>query len=118
MKVNPYDEANLVRKGGALTPSISNVKRIKSLHENIENSLDQVLEDCNKIGLLLLEEKEKLKHGQFTKWIEENEKDIGFGERQAQRYMRIAKNYHLLKIQACHRSICLGKKKKKLVSLE
>ena len=66
----------------------STIQEIVTLHQEIAGHLKISLEKAIKIGELLTEQKESLKHGQFTPWIKDN---LPFTDRTARNYMRL---YH------------------------
>ena len=66
----------------------SHVEEVRRLHGEILNSFRLSLEKGIRIGELLTEQKEALKHGEFTTWVNEN---LPFTDRTARNYMRV---YH------------------------
>ncbi len=70
------------------------INEISSLHNEIIGYLKTSLDKAIRIGQLLTEQKDSLKHGEFTKWISEN---LPFADRTARRYMRIYNNKDKLK---------------------
>jgi len=64
----------------------SNVDRIIELHSQIMQRARVSLEDAIKIGELLSDEKRKLEHGEWGKWINEN---VPFTASTAAAYMRL-----------------------------
>ena len=71
----------------------ANIKKIISLHNEITESLKTSLEKAILIGQLLIEQKEKLKHGEFTSWIKEN---LPFTGRTARNYIKLFNNKDML----------------------
>lgn len=71
-------------------------KKIISLHRQIESYLNCSLQKAVQIGDLLLNQKEKLNHGQFGKWIES---ELPFTDRTARNYIRLYKNRKQLKTE-------------------
>ena len=67
------------------TSKIQEINRLNSLA--IENAIN-ALEYAKEAGMLLLEVKSELKHGEFLNWINDN---LNVSPRQAQRYMDVAK---------------------------
>ena len=61
-------------------------EEIVTLHQEIIGHLKQSLEKAIRIGQLLSEQKESLKHGQFTPWLKGN---VPFSDRTARNYMRL-----------------------------
>lgn len=64
----------------------NNAKTIQNLFREVSENMQDSFEKIIEIGRLLIEEKENNK-GTFTQWIEKS--DLGFGIRQAQKYMKI-----------------------------
>jgi hypothetical protein len=67
---------------------------IINLHDKISQQVKSILPKIMRIGELLVEQKQKLPHGQFTKWVEEN---LPFTIRTAQNYMKVFFNKERLK---------------------
>lgn len=88
-KENKYDSANLVRLGSESRELDSTVKKIVNLYNGIKENFEDTFEKAKKIGEILSQEKEKIEHGKFTEWVENN---LPFGIRQAQKYMKIHEN--------------------------
>ena len=65
----------------------TNTNEINRLHNLAQASASDAVEYAKQAGLLLIEEKKKLKHGQFLSWITDN---LSVSVRQAQRYMDVA----------------------------
>ena len=61
-------------------------QEIVRLHSEVVGHLRQSLEKAIRIGLLLSEQKQVLKHGEFIPWLEAN---IPFTDRTARNYMRL-----------------------------
>lgn len=69
--------------------SESTIKAINELHNNFKDLAKQTLNTALDIGLRLQQEKSKLPHGQFTKWINEN---LNFTPRTARNYLNLHNN--------------------------
>ena len=69
---------------------------IVTLHAEIAGHLRQSLEKAIRIGQLLLEQKDSLKHGKFTSWIRAN---LPFTDRTARNYMRLFREKDRLKTE-------------------
>jgi hypothetical protein len=65
----------------------SKIFEINRLHGLAQVSASDAVEYAKQAGLLLVEVKNKLKHGQFLSWINDN---LSVSVRQAQRYMDVA----------------------------
>jgi len=63
------------------------ISEINRLHNLAQASASDAVEYAKQAGLLLIEVKNKLKHGQFLPWITDN---LSVSARQAQRYMDVA----------------------------
>jgi hypothetical protein len=61
-------------------------EEIIELHKAIKESMRRSLEDAQKIGELLFEQKKRIKHGFFTVWVVEQ---LGLNARTAQNYMKL-----------------------------
>ena len=72
------------------------VEEMKILHSEIMNSLRMSLKKGIRIGELLNEQKEKLKHGEFTAWVNNN---LPFTDRTARNYMRLFQERDKLKTE-------------------
>lgn len=72
------------------------IQEIVRLHSEVAGLLRQTLEKAIRIGQLLSEQKQTLKHGEFTPWIEAN---IPFTDRTARNYMRIYRERDRLKTE-------------------
>ena len=72
------------------------VNEIIALHNEIVGHLKQSLEKAIQIGELLTEQKQSLKHGEFTKWVKEN---LPFTDRTARNYMRLHRERNRLKTE-------------------
>ena len=75
--------------------------RINSEHEACRSAMQQGLEHALEAGRLLLEAKKGLPHGEWLPWLKENCPDIG--ERTAQNYMRLAREYPKLEPEKAQR---------------
>lgn len=67
---------------------VAATEKIIELHKAIKDSMRRSLEDAQKIGELLFEQKKRIKHGFFTTWVAEQ---VGLNTRTAQNYMLL---YH------------------------
>lgn len=74
----------------------SRIEEIRRLHTEILNSLKMSLEKAIRIGNLLTKQKENLKHGEFTKWVNDN---LPFTDRTARNYMRVFQEKDRLKTE-------------------
>ncbi|MGB2863071.1 MAG: DUF3102 domain-containing protein [Sedimentisphaerales bacterium] len=70
------------------------VNEIVVLHGEICGLLKMSITKAIRIGQLLIEQKESLRHGEFGRWIEKN---LPFSDRTARNYMKIYENRNLLK---------------------
>ena len=66
---------------------------INSEHEAATRGAIEALEHARRCGELLTNAKEKLKHGAWTPWLEEN---CTVSPRQTQKYMRLYSNWHVI----------------------
>jgi hypothetical protein len=71
--------------------------RIKAEHEAIGLAAKRGLEHAMRAGDMLLEAKAQLKHGQWTAWLKQH---CALSERDAQRYMRLAKRRSLIEAKS------------------
>ena len=62
------------------------IDEISKLHGEIYGAFKTSLEKAIRIGELLTEQKQNLRHGEFTSWVENN---LPFSDRTAQIYMRL-----------------------------
>ena len=76
---------------------MANIKKIITLHTEITEALKSSLEKAILIGQLLIEQKEKLKHGEFTSWIKKN---LPFTDRTARNYIKLFNNKDMLKTES------------------
>ena len=74
----------------------STIQEIVALHNEIDGHLRMSLEKAIRIGELLTEQKDSLKHGEFTPWIKDN---LPFTDRTARNYMRLYKQKDRLKTE-------------------
>jgi len=74
----------------------SKAVEITKLHNEIAGHLRTSLEKAIKIGELLAEQKENLKHGEFTPWVKEH---LPFTDRTARSYMRLHREKDRLKTE-------------------
>ena len=63
-----------------------NIKELNDLHQQIEGKLRSTVQDAIKAGEILTGVKDKLAHGGFLPWIEQN---CVFGNKTAERYMKV-----------------------------
>ncbi len=75
--------------------------RINTEHEACRSAMQKGLEHALEAGRLLLEARKGLPHGEWLPWLEENCSDIG--ERTAQNYMRLAREYPKLEPEKAQR---------------
>ena len=75
----------------------SNIEEIIKLHYEICDSLKLTIDKAIQIGRLLIEQKKKLKHGNFLPWIKNN---LPFSDRTARNYMKIFENKEKLKMES------------------
>ncbi len=75
----------------------SRIDEMRRLHGDILNSLKMSLEKGIRIGELLAEQKDALKHGEFTKWVNDN---LPFTDRTARNYMRLFNEQDRLKTES------------------
>jgi hypothetical protein len=73
--------------------------RINHEHQQAEQALRSGLEHARAAGVLLLEAKGKVAHGQWLAWLEAN---VTFTPRAAQGYMRVAREWGRLEAKAKH----------------
>ena len=74
----------------------SKIQEIISLHDEVRGYLKLSLEKAIRIGELLAEQKESLKHGEFTPWVKAN---LPFTDRTARNYMGLYRKRDLLKTE-------------------
>ena len=72
----------------------SRIEEINRLHNEIYSSLKMSLQTAIRIGQLLTEQKETLKHGEFIRWIKDN---LPFTDRAARGYMGLWRQRDTLK---------------------
>ena len=72
------------------------VQEIVRLHSEVAIHVRQSLEKAIRIGQLLSEQKQTLKHGEFTQWLEAN---IPFTDRTARNYMWLYRERDRLKTE-------------------
>jgi len=77
--------------------AISKIERLNFLNEQIKGAVKTTLESAIEAGEILTGIKDTLKHGTFTKWIEEN---CQFTDRTARSYMRVYQNRERLKTES------------------
>jgi hypothetical protein len=68
-------------------------QQIASAHADALAAARTTVEHARRCGQLLLRVKDRLPHGQFTPWIE---RECPFGQRTAQGYMRVVRNWEQL----------------------
>jgi hypothetical protein len=71
-------------------------EEITRLHNEIISNLRQSLDSAIRIGQLLIEQKDDLKHGQWGLWIQDN---LPFTDRTARNYMRVYRERDRLKTE-------------------
>jgi len=80
-----------------IEPNEDNIcKEISILHDEIKRNLLSSLNNALLIGQLLSIQKEKLKHGNFTPWVN---KTLPFSDRTARNYMRLYRERDKLKTE-------------------
>ena len=67
----------------------SRITELSEIHEKIGNHIKMTLYEAIRAGQILSEQKEGMKHGEFTPWVNDN---LSFDIRTAQRYMRAYNN--------------------------
>jgi hypothetical protein len=67
--------------------------RINEQHDLAFRKAHEALEHARQAGLLLLEAKSRVKHGEWLAWLKAN---CTFTERTAQRYIKLAQNWDLI----------------------
>ena len=85
---HPESEAESKTRSDPELPQLA--IRINAAHRRAEEAVGQMLWDAREAGELLVKVKSSLKHGEFTRWINEH---CRFGERTARVYMRIAQRW-------------------------
>lgn len=70
------------------------IREVRVLHEEIAGHIKSSLEKAFTIGGLLVLQKGRLQHGQFTSWLKKN---VPFSERTARNYMRLFNDRYKLK---------------------
>lgn len=81
------DQDVIVISGTDLVVSVAD--EINQEHELFTTSMRTSLDHAIRCGQLLIEQKERLEHGEWLPWVMEN---CAFSERHAQRYMELALN--------------------------
>jgi hypothetical protein len=71
----------------AIASSSKLVADINEQHKLFNSCTEKAIDHAIRCGLLLLQAKETVKHGEWGNWLKAN---IKFSERQAQNYMRVA----------------------------
>jgi len=69
-------------------------EEINNLHDEIRQQVESIIPKIMRIGELLVEQKQKMQHGQFTQWATDN---LPFSMRTAQNYMKVFLNKEQLK---------------------
>ncbi len=87
------DKQTIVMPNGRRIEAIA--AEVRQLHGDVQEGLRRTLPHAIRIGELLIEAKSKMPHGRWLDWVGDH---CGFGERDAQRYMRLAK--HRTEIEA------------------
>jgi len=72
-------------------------QEIVTLHQEIVGHLRQSLDKAIRIGQLLTEQKDSLKHGEFTPWLRAN---VPFTDRTARNYMRLYREKDRIKTES------------------
>lgn len=67
--------------------------QINTLHGEMTGHMTMAVKKAIEIGRLLSEQKGRLAHGEWIPWVESN---LTFGQRQAERYVRVFNNKELL----------------------
>ncbi|HUU15853.1 MAG TPA: DUF3102 domain-containing protein [Sedimentisphaerales bacterium] len=68
-------------------------RQIKDMHGVVTDGVRVVFENAINIGEILCQQKKKLPHGEFTKWVDGN---LPFTMRAAQNYMKLSNNKDML----------------------
>ena len=68
------------------------VERIRKEHAAVEASMGRALEHAIEAGRLLIDARERVKHGDWLPWL----RSLGFAPRTAQAYMQLAKSTPLM----------------------
>ena len=71
----------------------SAVREINSLHRELKSNLESIVSKAIRVGKLLIEQKSKLKHGEWLPWIESN---LEFSQSTAYWYIQCYRNKKLL----------------------
>ena len=74
----------------------SRITEINTLHSEIGGYLKMTLDKAIRIGELLQEQKEGLKHGEWLPWVEGN---LSFTDRTVRNYLRVYENRERLKME-------------------
>src|SRR3954454_15104181 len=69
--------------------SRTRIQEINRLHGEVQGLKTEIERKAKRIGQLLIDEKERLQHGEWLPWLKENCPDIN--ERTAQQYMAFAR---------------------------
>lgn len=72
----------------------SRVAEITRLHNELGQLIVKSLQNAMRIGELLVEQKARLRHGEWTPWVKEN---LPFSPRHSQKYMQIYAHREALK---------------------
>lgn len=77
-----------------LTTITDQAQQIEAHHAAAHAAADKAIEHAKQAGVLLLEVKASLPHGEFTKWVDVH---LTVSQRQAQRYMAAAQGRELVR---------------------
>jgi len=78
-----------------LTIYKDSIDEINQLHKEIQQGFFDALARGKRIGKLLIQEKRKLKHGDWISWIN---KELDFGREQATKYIKVYVKHELLNV--------------------
>lgn len=79
------------------TIALNSVEEITTLHGEIVSAAISSLSKASRIGELLTQERERLKHGEWLPWIKAN---LPFTDRTARNYIRVYENRDRLKMES------------------
>jgi hypothetical protein len=65
-------------------------REINDEHHKYERAVGECLAHARRVGQLLIDAKARCKHGEWEAWVQAN---LTFGDRQARKYMRIARSW-------------------------
>ncbi len=89
----------------------TNILKINRLHSLAQASACDAIKYAKQAGLLLIDTKKRLKHGDFQHWVSNN---LGVSMRQAQRYMAVAQGKPVAMRQLAEKSDTMVSHLKKL----